>query len=123
MIDGLDALCRIIEEHRNEAEEMARLAPAVRAAAGAAGLWVLTAPKEVGGVELSLPEQVELYERVGQADPTVGWHGVNSTPAGIVATRLDDSDRRLLFERTDRPFAYAGAVTAGVLATPDNDGF
>lgn len=123
MIDGLDALCDTIGRHRDEAEASARLSPAVREAAGAAGLWALSAPKEVGGLELPLPDQLVVYERLGRADPSVGWHGANSTPAGLVAARLDDADRRLVFERTDRPFAYAGAVTAGVVARPDGDGF
>jgi alkylation response protein AidB-like acyl-CoA dehydrogenase len=123
MVENLDALCTIIERHRDEAEATARLAPAVREAAGAAGLWVLNAPKEVGGLELSLPEQLMVYERVGQADPTVGWHAANSTVAGLAAARLEEADRRLVFGRTDLPFGYAGAVTGGVRATPDADGF
>jgi hypothetical protein len=58
MIEQPDAVCDVIVRNREIAEDTARLAPDVWAAAGAAGLWVLAAAKEVGGPELPRPDRV-----------------------------------------------------------------
>ena len=61
-IAQLDELCSLIAEHRDAAEDTAKLDPAVVEAAGKAGLWVAGAPKEVGGLELGLAELLALCE-------------------------------------------------------------
>ncbi|MEZ5232668.1 MAG: acyl-CoA dehydrogenase family protein [Acidimicrobiia bacterium] len=112
-----------IRRNRELAEERARLAPEVGEAAGRAGLWSLTAPKECGGAELPLPTLLTWFERLGEADPTVGWHAVNSIPTGLVSARLGERERAAVLARLDRPFGYAGALAAGVAMVPDDGGF
>ena len=52
----LDGFCKVLAANRGEAEDSARMTPEVRRAATEAGIWLLVAPREVGGGELSLPE-------------------------------------------------------------------
>ena len=123
MVDGLDTLCEIIERHREEAEDLARLAPEVREAAGRAGLWVLAAPKEVGGLELPVPDQLAVFERVGAADPTVGWHALNTAATGLAAAWLPEADRREVFEQPDRPCGLSYVATAATLTAAEGGTF
>lgn len=119
----LDDLCSLITEHRDMAEDTARLAPAVVEAGGRAGLWVAGAPKEVGGLELDLVEILELCERVAEADPSVGWHVVNSGGAGHAAAFVPESIRDAVFASTSRPFGFSGAVAAGIEVSREDGGF
>lgn len=121
-MDGLDELCAVIERNRWVAEDTARLAPEVREAAGEAGLWLLAAPEEVGGLELSLLEQATVLAAVAAADPTAAWHAVNSLGIGMVAAALDESVCREIFAPTDRPFGYSGIFTQA-RACPTGDGY
>ena len=119
----LDELCSLIDEHREEAEDLAHLAPSVVEAAGSAGLWVAAAPREVGGLELGLVEFLGLCERVAEADPSVGWHIVNSGGAGHAAAFVPESVRNEVFSSTLRPFGFSGAVAAGIEVSCLNGGF
>ena len=48
----LDGFCKVLAANRGEAEDSARMTPEVRRAATEAGMWLLVAPREVGGGEL-----------------------------------------------------------------------
>lgn len=122
-IAQLDELCSLIAEHRDVAEDTAKLDPAVVEAAGKAGLWVAGAPKEVGGLELGLAELLALCERIGEADASVAWHIVNSGGAGHAAAFVPDSIRRQVFASTLHPFGFSGAVAAGIKVARDTGGF
>ena len=122
MIDGLDELCQVIDRNRQVAEDAARLAPEVRAAAGRTRLWLLAAPKEVGGLELSLPDLATVFATVAEADPTVAWHAVNSLGLGMVAAALGDDECCAIFANSDRPFCYSGAATQAS-ARSEGDGY
>lgn len=122
-IAQLDELCSLIAEHRDVAEDTAKLDPAVVEAAGKAGLWVAGAPKEVGGLELGLADLLALCERIGEADASVAWHIVNSGGAGHAAAFVPDSIRRQVFASTLHPFGFSGAVAAGIKVARDTGGF
>ena len=123
MIEELDAVCDVIVRNREIAEDTARLAPEVRQAAGAAGLWVLAAPKEVGGLELALPDLVTVFERLGEADATVAWHASNSSLTGHASARLPADERAAVYAELDAPYGFAAAVTGTMTATRDGDGY
>ena len=62
----------------------ARMTAEVRQAATEAGLWLLVAPHEVGGGEVSLPELVSIFEQLGWADPAFCWIAMNSTMTEVM---------------------------------------
>ena len=78
IIDTARDLQALISEHLEAGERRARLAPEVVSAAGEAGLFRLFAPREAGGLEVSLPVALTVVEIVGAADPAVGWYMINS---------------------------------------------
>lgn len=123
MIEQLDAVCDIIVRNREIAEDTARLAPEVREAAGPAGLWVLAAPKEVGGLELPLPDLIAVCERLGEADATVAWHVSNSVCLGHTSARLPAPERAAVYAEVDAPYGFSGAPAGGMTATRDGDGY
>ena len=123
VVAGLEDLCALISEHREEAEDRARLAPSVVAACGEAGLWVAAAPREVGGLELSLPDFLALSEQLAEADPAVAWHLINSGGAGHAAAFVPDSVRQEVFASLSKPFGFSGAVAAGIKVAQSNGGY
>ena len=120
--DGIDELCTVVTEHRSEADVRARLAPEVLRACADAGLWVLCAPEEVGGLELSIADQMTIYEKLGAADPTVGWHAANTAATGVAVAWMPEADRNEIFANHDAPFGL-GFTPADAIATPCDGGY
>jgi alkylation response protein AidB-like acyl-CoA dehydrogenase len=114
-------LTPLIRAHRAAAEEACRLTPDVHAALAQAGLYRAIAPLEVGGDELSLPNQVRVAEELGYADPSVAWCVINSWGAGIVAGRITPEARQRLFADPDVFFGFGFAP--GGRATPAPEGY
>ena len=110
-----DDLCATIGGHREQAEDTARLAPEVLKAAGDVGLWRLCAPLDVNGLEMPIPEQLAIYEKIGAADPTVGWHGLNTSATGLAAAWLPEPDRRDVFMVGDRPCGLGFSPSAATV--------
>jgi alkylation response protein AidB-like acyl-CoA dehydrogenase len=107
----LDRFCKILVANRGEAEDSARMTPEVRRAATEAGLWLLVAPREVGGGEVSLPELAAVFERLGEADPAFGWSAMNSTTTEFLGGYLAPEVAEEVLAGADGPFGVAGAVT------------
>ena len=72
-MDGLDEACEVIARNRDVADAMARLAPDVLEAGAKAGLWLLAAPREVGGH--NYPYTSCWLSLSGWARPTPRWRG------------------------------------------------
>lgn len=121
VLDAVERLAPVIDAHRLDGEEHARMAPEVRDAAGSAGLFRLFAPRDVGGAEVSLPTVVEAFSRIGALDPTVGWYMGNSSQACLLSARLRPEHRQELFANPDRTFGFSAAV--GGRATRVTGGF
>src|SRR5215210_7616054 len=66
------AVAPVVAAGRAWAEEHARLAPGTVDALAMAGLFRLVAPREVGGWEAALPDQLAVYEELAAADPSPG---------------------------------------------------
>jgi alkylation response protein AidB-like acyl-CoA dehydrogenase len=114
-------LTPLIRAHRAAAEEACRLTPAVHTALAHTGLYRAIAPLEVGGDELSFPDQVRVAEALGYADPSVAWCVINSWGAGIVAGRITPEARQRLFADPDVFFGFGFAP--GGRATPSAAGY
>ena len=94
----------LIAKHVEEGEQRARLVPEVVAAAGEAGLFRLFAPREVGGLEVSLPVALAATEIIGAADSAVGWYMINSMRPALATARVPEPERAELYAEPDRNF-------------------
>ena len=114
-------LLPLIEAHRDQGEADGRLAPEVVQAAGKAGMFRLFAPREVGGLEVSLPVAATVFELLAGVDPAVTWYMGNSLPSCIWAAQLGPAEWSELFAEPDRNFGLSAAF--GGKATWDGSGF
>src|SRR4029077_9541877 len=71
-----------------------------------AGAFRIAMPREWGGPEMSMPDQLRLFERLSYADPAVGWCVMIGCDAGYFSAFLDDAAGRTLWPDLDM-------VTAG----------
>lgn len=115
------AVVPIVAEGRAWAEVHARLAPAVVEALGGAGMFRLTAPREAGGWEAPLPDQLVVHEALGAADPSAAWCVTNAAVAGRAAAYLDDDARAQLFAAPSASYAFSNLVAGR--ATPVEGGY
>lgn len=121
IIDTARDLQALISEHLEEGERRARLAPEVVSAAGEAGLFRLFAPREAGGLEVSLPVALTVVEIVGAADPAVGWYMINSMRPSLATAHVPEAERAELFAQPDRNFG--NSPLPGGKATPVEGGY
>lgn len=82
------------------------MTPEVRRAATEAGLWLLVAPREVGGGELSLPELATVFERLGEADPAFAWSAMKSTTTEWLGGFLAPEVTEEVLSGADGPFGF-----------------
>src|SRR5262249_58898969 len=73
VLEQVDAIAPIVREHAAESEGLGVLAPAVIDALRERGLLRMLVPVEFGGAGLSLPESVDVYERIATADASTAW--------------------------------------------------
>ena len=103
--------------------DAAATGPALEAIA-AAGLYGISVPKEVGGVDLPLVEVVEVWAELARADGSIGWcaFAADSALAYFGAYLPDSGIERLLAEAPAGrlPFA-AGQFAPNGVAVQDGD--
>ena len=121
IIDTARDLQPLISQYLEEGERRARLAPEVVSAVGQAGLFRLFAPREVGGLEVSLPVALAAVEVVGAADPAVGWYMINSMRPSLATAHVPEAERAELFAEPDRNFG--NSPLPGGKATPVEGGY
>ena len=90
-----------LKEKSAEIDEARRLPPEVVARVREAGMFRIAMPKDWGGPELSIIEQVEVIEELSKANASVGWCVMIGCDSGFVAGYLDDRVGRKLFPRLD----------------------
>src|SRR6185312_10595391 len=72
----------------------------------AAGVFRIMFPRNRGGPEMSLPQQVELIETLASADPSVAWAVKIGSDSGYFCAFLEESAARELYPSID-------SITAG----------
>ena len=120
LVDAARALRPTLLAHRDEAERLGHLHPKVVAAAGAAGMFRLTAPRRVGGLQLPLPAQHAVWEELARTDSTVAWCSWNCAPAGYFAAFLPPEAAAEVYADPDACFGWSGV--SGALAAPVTGG-
>jgi indole-3-acetate monooxygenase len=73
VLDRVDKIADLIREHASESERLGCLAPPVVEALHDADLFRVLVPTELGGLGLTIPEAIEVIERVAEQDASTGW--------------------------------------------------
>jgi len=73
LLGHVDAMADVVRENALDGERLGHLTPAVADAIHEAGLFRMLIPEELGGRGLTIPESVEVLERVGALDASTGW--------------------------------------------------
>ena len=128
MIERVDKIADVIRDGALESEQLGRLTPAVFHALHEAGLFRILVPVELGGSGLTIPESIEVFERVAALDASTGWtltiladgavfarnlsrevfETICRDPLGLVAGTLNPTARAA---RTDDGYVYSGRAT------------
>ena len=128
MIERIDKIAEVVRDGALESEQLGHLAPAVFDALSEADLFRILVPAELGGHGLSIPESIEIFERVAELDASTGWTltiladgavfarnlapGAFATicgdPRGLVAGTLNPTARATI---TDNGYVFSGRAT------------
>ena len=73
LLDRVDKIADTIRDHAAESERLGHLAPPVVQALHDADLFRMLVPTELGGLGLTIPEALEVIERVAELDASTGW--------------------------------------------------
>jgi alkylation response protein AidB-like acyl-CoA dehydrogenase len=94
----VESLVPLVEAEADEAERLYHLTDRVVAEFRRAGLYTLTMPRAIGGLELPWVEAMKLVERVAWADGSTGWcMMVEGVVNAIMAAFLSDAGARTIY--------------------------
>lgn len=116
LLERARALQPLIQSHRMEGDAAVRVSAPVHEALAASGIYRASAPIDAGGLEVDLADQARVIEQLGYADVTVAWCVANSAMSGLLAARMDASDRRRLYERPDAFYGFGLAAGGRAVA-------
>ena len=123
LVERTRALVPLLQRCREHSEEHARPAPEVVAACQEAGLFVMTAPEEAGGLEAPFPDRLEAMALVAEADPGVAWMIGNSSGLCGLATRLEPGDLDVVFEPPLGPYCQGLSPSGRLELAPEDGGY
>jgi alkylation response protein AidB-like acyl-CoA dehydrogenase len=94
----VEKLLPLVEAEADEAERLYHLTDRVVGEFRRSGLYMLTVPKAVGGLELPWVDAMRLVERVAWADGSTGWcMMVEGVVCAMVAALLPEAGARTIF--------------------------
>jgi indole-3-acetate monooxygenase len=98
LLRTVEKLLPFVEAEADEAEQLYHLTDRVVGEFRRAGLYTLTVPKAVGGLELPWVDAMRLVERVAWADGSTGWcMMVEGVVCAMVAALLPEAGVRMIF--------------------------
>jgi indole-3-acetate monooxygenase len=111
------AMGPLIREQADEIERQRRLTPPVVEAMKQAGVYAMSMPKDWGGLELDLPEQLRVIETLSRFDGSVGWCAAVGVGAGYASSWLSDAAGRELMPKVNSIFAGSALFAGKALRT------
>jgi indole-3-acetate monooxygenase len=121
LLQAVQEIRSIIEEHAESAEANRQLSAVVYDAMYRAGLFAMLAPKAHGGLELHPVEAMQVWEAIARIDSAAAWNLVMNQAISAYAAWLPDEGVRELF-RTGPP-TTAGALNPPAAATRVDGGW
>jgi alkylation response protein AidB-like acyl-CoA dehydrogenase len=121
LLNVVERLRPIIEEHAPRAEADRRLSPEVYQAMFDAGLFNMYAPQKYGGFELPIVDVMTVWEAVARIDSAAAWNlQMNQVFTGLAAFLPDEGAREVF---ADGPTTAAGAFFPPAAATKVDGGW
>ena len=97
----------VIAEEAAESERRGRITDRTVRAMRSAGMFQMTFPSRVGGVEMTLEDQVRVVSAIARVDGGSAWNVGVLNATGIYAGRLGDEGYADLYPDRDRPTSGA----------------
>jgi alkylation response protein AidB-like acyl-CoA dehydrogenase len=110
LLNSLDELAPLVRANISQADRSARLPKEVAAALARHQLFRLWIPRQADGLELSLPEALQVYEAAARIDGSVGWAVMIGSGGGLFAAWLNEATARTLFCPPHALIAGSGAA-------------
>jgi alkylation response protein AidB-like acyl-CoA dehydrogenase len=108
LVARAQSLQDLAREHADYGEQARQLHPAVVEALGAAGLFSMLVPRELGGLEVDVLTMVRAIEAVARGDGAAGWCVMIAATTGVTAAQLPRAG-------AEEMFSDPNAATGGVL--------
>jgi alkylation response protein AidB-like acyl-CoA dehydrogenase len=129
VLDRVEKVADVVRDGASESERLGHLSPPIVDALHAANLFRVFVPTELGGLGLTIPEAVRVFERVSALDASTGWTliilnsgalfarffpeqvfaTVGRDPTGLVAGSLNPMAARA--EPVDGGYLFSGRAT------------
>ena len=114
LLGRVAALAPLLEETAAASEAAGTMVPAAVEALRDAGLFRLWSPREVGGYDLSVPDQLEILAAVARVDMSACWTlMIGNSGSAVMATRLPDAGVAELFGAGAWPTAASSLTPSG----------
>jgi indole-3-acetate monooxygenase len=121
LLEVVERIQPIIEEHAPQAEAERRLTDEVYRAMYDGGLFAMLAPQKYGGLELPLVDAMAVWEAVARIDSAAAWNLVMIQQIAGFAAYLPPEGAQELF--ADGPTTVAGALFPPGAARRDDGGW
>jgi len=105
----LDDIRRLVRERAEEADRRSALTDDVVRALVQHRLFRLWIPRRYEGLELGLPDALEIYQAAARIDGSFGWAVMIGAGGGLFAAYLDEPSARAVFGPSDAVIAGSGA--------------
>src|SRR5690606_14879798 len=109
LFHGLDAIRRLVRDHAAEADRRFALTDDVVRALVQHRLFRLWIPLRYDGLELGLPDALEIYQAAARIDGSFGWAVMIGAGGGLFAAFLDEAPARTIFAPANAVIAGSGA--------------
>jgi len=117
------AMHDVLRSHREEIEREQRMPPALVAQMCEAGLYRMTIPRALGGLELDPLTFVRSVEVLSEAVGSVGWNVCNANVGKLVTLGLPQEGVEELYGKRADAIIAGTAVPGGGTATPVPGGY
>jgi alkylation response protein AidB-like acyl-CoA dehydrogenase len=107
--EQLGELTEVLRATALEADRRARLPETVVRTLQELHLFRLWIPRSYGGLELALPDTLQIYESAARIDGSVGWAVMIGAGGGLFAAYLEPETAAAIFAPDDAVIAGSGA--------------
>ena len=122
LLDAVASVADVVAANRDRSEDARTLAPESVEALRRSGLFMMKAPREVGGAEAHPVDQMDVIESMAMIDPATSWCMlITSAVSGAAMARLPD---RAVDEILDGDYPFmVGSLRPGGTARRVDGGF